>query len=80
MTEQRNHLDLQINMLAEQENTKMLQLLNAIADKVGVEFRDDQVEALLEPTEPEVLVEEIVRATENDNDDPDDEREGSKIQ
>lgn len=36
LTERRKHLDLQINLLAEQENTKMLQLLIAISEKVGV--------------------------------------------
>lgn len=36
LTEHRNHLDLQINMLAEKENTKMLQLLQRVAVKVGI--------------------------------------------
>src|ERR1035441_3966898 len=35
--DQRNHLDLQINLLSEEENTKMLQMLQAICEyhKIG---------------------------------------------
>jgi uncharacterized membrane protein len=35
LTERRNHLDLQINMLAEQESTKTLDLVRLIANKVA---------------------------------------------
>ena len=35
ISERRNHLDLQINLLTEQENTRMLKLLQHIAEKVG---------------------------------------------
>jgi uncharacterized membrane protein len=35
ISERRNHLDLQINLLSEQENTQMLTMLRAIAEKVG---------------------------------------------
>ena len=66
LTERRNHLDLQINMLAEQENTKMLELLHAIAEKVGVEVDDDAMAAMLEPMEPEKLVEQILSAKGDD--------------
>ena len=38
ISERRNHLDLQINLLSEQENTKMLMMLQAIAEKVGADF------------------------------------------
>jgi len=48
ISERRNHLDLQINLLAEQENTKMLALLKRIADKVGVEYDDDPDVKILE--------------------------------
>lgn len=63
LTERRNHLDLQINMLAEQENTKTLELLQLIAEKVGVECDDPDTRALLEPMEPDKLVDQIVSAT-----------------
>jgi uncharacterized membrane protein len=60
VSERRNQLDLQINLLAEQENTKMLQILERIAKKVGANVTDDlQVRALEEATRPEALVEQI---------------------
>jgi uncharacterized membrane protein len=60
ISERRNQLDLQINLLAEQENTKALQILERIAKKVGANIGDDpQVRALEEATRPEALVEQI---------------------
>lgn len=67
LTERRNHLDLQVNMLAEQENTKMLEILQAIAEKVGVSASDEAMQALLEPMEPEKLVEQIMSAMPGEN-------------
>ncbi len=63
VAERRNQLDLQINLLAEQENTKALQILERIAKKVGAHGGDDpQVRALEEATRPESLVEQIDEA------------------
>jgi uncharacterized membrane protein len=63
VSERRNQLDLQINLLAEQENTKALQILERIAKKVGANVGDDpQVRALEEATRPESLVEQIEEA------------------
>ena len=62
LTERRNHLDLQINMLTEQENTKMLEILQLIAEKVGVAGDDPEAAALLETMEPQKLVAEIMSA------------------
>lgn len=63
VAERRNQLDLQINLLAEQENTKMLQMLERIARKVGAHIDNDpQVRALEEATRPETLVEQIEEA------------------
>jgi uncharacterized membrane protein len=60
MSERRSHLDLQLNMLSEQENTKMITILLAIAEKVGADLsHDPQMEALSEETVPEKLVEQI---------------------
>jgi uncharacterized membrane protein len=60
ISERRNHLDLQINLLSEQENTKMLAMLQAIAEKVGAEVSSDaQLAELREETEPERLVKQI---------------------
>jgi uncharacterized membrane protein len=63
ISERRNQLDLQINLLSEQENTKMLQMLERIAKKLGADDCDDQqVRALEEATRPEALIEQIEEA------------------
>ena len=60
ITERRNHLDLQINLLSEQENTKMLMMLQAIAEKVGVEIEhDEDMTVLAQETELEKVVAQI---------------------
>jgi uncharacterized membrane protein len=60
IAERRNHLDLQINLLSEQENTQMLAILDAIAKKVGADLSNvPQVEVLRENTEPETLAQHI---------------------
>jgi len=60
ISERRNHLDLQINLLSEQENTKMLAMLQAIADKIGADVSNDpQLQELREETQPERLVKQI---------------------
>lgn len=64
LTERRNNLDLQINLLAEQENTKMLGLLHRIAEKVGVPY-DEIEEVFEEDVEPEELVKQIVNTAES---------------
>lgn len=67
VAERRNQLDLQINLLAEQENTKALQILERIAMKVGAHVTDDpQVRALEEATRPDTLVEQIEEAYRED--------------
>jgi uncharacterized membrane protein len=66
ISERRNHLDLQINLLSEQENTQMLVMLRAIAEKVGANLsRDDQEEALSEETKPQRLVKQIKEREED---------------
>lgn len=66
ISERRNMLDLQINLLSEQENTKMLQILEQIAKKVGARVEDDpQIRALEEATRPEALVQQIEDAYAN---------------
>ena len=60
ISERRSHLDLQLNMLSEQENTKMIAILQAIAEKVGADLsHDPHLAALSEDTVPERLVEQI---------------------
>jgi len=60
ISERRNHLDLQINLLSEQENTKMLMMLQAIVEKVGAELElDEDVTVLAQDTELEKVVAQI---------------------
>ena len=60
ISERRNHLDLQINLLSEQENTRMIGMLQAIAQKVGADVSQDaHLQALSQETEPERLVRQI---------------------
>ena len=59
--------DLQINLLAEQENTKMLQVLEAIHEQLGIEEKEEQeVAALTQATEPGKVLEEIRRHVEKE--------------
>ncbi len=61
--EKRSQLDLQLNLLSEQENTKMLSLLTQIANAVGAEITaGPEVRVLAEATEPEALSDQIDRA------------------
>ena len=60
ISERRNHLDLQINLLSEQENTKMIAMLQAIAVKVDADLDQvPQLQAVSEEIEPEKLVQQI---------------------
>jgi uncharacterized membrane protein len=63
ISDRRNQLDLQINLLTEQENTKMIQMLERIAKKVGADSGGDpDVRILKENTDPEKLVAQIEQA------------------
>ena len=65
LTEQRSHLDLQINLITERENTQMLKMLQSIAVQIGAEFQEDpELVALQEATRPEKLMEQINKATQ----------------
>ncbi|MCY7387390.1 MAG: DUF1003 domain-containing protein [Burkholderiales bacterium] len=69
-TEQRSHLDLQISLLIEQENTKMLKMLKSIAAKVGAEIdADADLAAMEESTRPEQLLEQIEKAAASERSD-----------
>jgi uncharacterized membrane protein len=50
--DQRNHLDLQINLLAEDENTKMLQMLQALCEHHKLPIsKDPEITAMAKQTE-----------------------------
>lgn len=65
IAERRNHLDLQINLLSEQENTKMLAMLEAIQQRLGIRDGDPEVSVLEKATRPDKLVEQIEEIIEN---------------
>jgi len=60
IADQRADLDLQINLLAEYEITRVLTLVDAIADHLGLEVgKDPEVEELKSEVSPEIVIEEI---------------------
>ena len=63
LDQRRNELELQISLLSEQENTKILQMLDAIAQKLEVTIEGDpDIEVLEAATRPEMLIEQIEAA------------------
>ena len=67
VSERRNQLDLQINLLTEQENTKVLNLLVQIGKHLGIEdCEDPDVKVLEKATRPEQLARQIDRANRAD--------------
>jgi uncharacterized membrane protein len=59
-TEERATLDLQINLLSEYEITRLLTLVDAMADRMGIkEARDPEMDELEMNVAPEVLLGEI---------------------
>lgn len=71
ISDRRNQLDLQINLLTEQENTKMLQLLEQIAAKVGVDVSmDAELRFLKQVTHPEKLIAQIEQAQQESSGKP----------
>lgn len=67
ISERRSQLDLQINILAEQEGTKTLQILEAIARKLDVEAGSDPAIGVLEKaTKPERLAQQIDQQDKTD--------------
>jgi len=62
VSDKRSHLDLQLNLLSEQENTKMLLMLQEIGQAVGAEFSDPELKELEAQTKPEELSHQIDEA------------------
>jgi uncharacterized membrane protein len=60
LNDRRAQLDLQVNLLSEQENTKMVELLCKIGDHLGIDLNNDpEVQALEEATRPKKLLQQI---------------------
>jgi uncharacterized membrane protein len=67
LNERRNHLDLQINLLAEQENTEQLRLLRLLCEKAGIRLDAQKGQALEEATQPDEIVRQIRASVESGN-------------
>ena len=66
VSEKRSQLDLQLNLLSEQENTKMLLMLEQIGNAVGAEISGGpDVGVLAQATQPEALSEQIDQAAKS---------------
>lgn len=66
ISERRNHLDLQINLLSEQENTRMIEILKAIAAKLDCEITNAKdVDSLTEETDPQKVA-ALIQQGENE--------------
>jgi uncharacterized membrane protein len=66
LTERRNHLDLQINMLAEQETTEILRLLRLLCERSGVAAgKGDDGRAFEEETQHAEILRQIEGEIEN---------------
>ena len=60
IADQRAELDLQINLLAEHEITHVLELVDAIAKRLGIQHRKpEEVESLKQEVSPSALLAEI---------------------
>jgi uncharacterized membrane protein len=60
LSDRRNHLDLQINLLSEQENTAMLRMLQTLVDHFGLEVEGAKdIRVMEKATRPELLAEQI---------------------
>jgi uncharacterized membrane protein len=63
--DERDHLHLQINLLAEKEITKMLQTLTAMCDHMGLKTDDPQIRELSENTAVDDLAQELREKVHN---------------
>ena len=60
MDAQRNDLDLQVDLLSEYELTRVLALVDAIADHLGLEVsKDPELDELKRETPPEAVIQEM---------------------
>jgi uncharacterized membrane protein len=60
MADRRNHLDVQVSLLAEQEITHILRLVAAISERMGIkEAEDPEIQELLKELKPRDVLERI---------------------
>ncbi len=67
LAERRSHLDLQINLLSEQENTKVLSMLESIVKHLDIPDSDPEVAVLEGATQPDRLVQQIEETIEQED-------------
>jgi uncharacterized membrane protein len=68
LNDRRNHLDLQVNLLAEQENTEQLRLLRMICEKLEIPFNREEEQVFEEAIQPTEIVEQITATVESTHD------------
>ncbi|HEY4261224.1 MAG TPA: DUF1003 domain-containing protein [Schlesneria sp.] len=64
LDERRNHLDLQINLLAEQENTEQLRLLQLLCEHAGIRVNTSEMHALEGTANPDSIIRQIIESVE----------------
>jgi uncharacterized membrane protein len=66
--DQRGHLDLQINLLAEKEATKVIQLLQRMSDHLGIkdQIMDPEVHELSKDTQVEDVAHDLQENLQNE--------------
>jgi len=60
-SELRSHLDLQINLLAEQESTKTLRILLRVCERLGIDTDDEEMRQLMRETQPSQIVSDMTK-------------------
>lgn len=65
LADRRNHLDLQINLLAEQENTELLRLIRLLCQKSGINIQKDEEQGLEQATDPDQIIRQIIETVEH---------------
>jgi uncharacterized membrane protein len=66
LDERRNKLDLQINLLAEQENTEQLKLLRRLCEKAGIELSESEEGKFEQSIDPNNIVRQITGQSNRD--------------
>jgi len=59
LMDRRNQLDLQINLLAEQENTETLRLLRRLCERFDISIDEEELECMAQATKPESVLKQI---------------------
>lgn len=60
MADRRNHLDVQVSLLAEQEITQILRLVAAISERMGIKAAEDpEIQELLKDLKPRDVLDRI---------------------